>query len=80
MWVSKVGLKGCVKSINSLLGDKAKQRELGRSQLASFLSTATSSMNKCQQFIDKISELRFIKVKERQINKFNRLLQKRKEI
>ena len=34
-------------------------------------------MDKCQQFIDKVSELRFLKIKERQINKFNRLLLKK---
>ena len=67
-----------VKSINSLLGDNAKQRELCRSQLASILSTST--MNKCQQLIDKVSEPRFLKVRERQINKFNRLLHKKKDI
>ena len=68
-------LQARVKSINSILGDNAKQRELFRSQLVSMLSTSASTMNKCQQFIDKVSELRFIKVRERQINKFNRLLQ-----
>ena len=36
-----------VKSINSLLGYNAKQREFSRSQLASILSTST--MNKCQE-------------------------------
>ena len=34
-------------------------------------------MDKCQQFIDKVSELRFPKIKERQVNKFNRLLLKK---
>ena len=34
-------------------------------------------MDKCQQFIDKVSGLRFLKIKERQINKFNRLLLKK---
>ena len=34
-------------------------------------------MDKCQQFIDKVSKLRFLKLKERQINKFNRLLLKK---
>ena len=71
-------LQARVKSINSILGDNAKQRELSRSQLTSILSTAT--MNKSQQLIDKVSELRFLKVRQRQINKFNRLLLKRKEI
>ena len=34
-------------------------------------------MNKCQQLIDRVSELRFLKVGERQINKLNRLLLKK---
>ena len=68
-------LQARVKSINSILGDNAKQRELCRSQLLSILSTST--MNKCQQLIGKVSELRFLKVRERQINKFNRLLLKK---
>ena len=68
-------LQARVKSINSLLGNNAKQRDLCRSQLASILSTST--MNKCQEFIDKVSEFRYLKVKERQINKFNRLLQRK---
>ena len=67
-------LKGRVKSINSLLGYNAKQRDLCRSQLASL--SWRSTMNKCQELIDKVSEFRYIKVRERQINKFNRLLQK----
>ena len=36
-----------------------------------------STMNKCLQLIDKVSELRFLKVRERQVNKFNRLLLKK---
>ena len=50
-------LQARVKSINSILGGNTKQRELCRSQLVSILSTAT--MNKCQQFIDKVGELRY---------------------
>ena len=34
-------------------------------------------MDKCQQFIDKVSELRFLKIKERQVNKFNKILLKK---
>ena len=34
-------------------------------------------MDKCQQFIDKVSELRFPKIKEGQVNKFNRLMLKK---
>ena len=33
-------------------------------------------MQQCQELIDKVRELRYLKVGERQINKFNRLLQK----
>ena len=49
--------------------------ELSRSKLASIVSATI--MDKCQQFIDKVSELRFLKIKERQVNKFNRLLFKK---
>ena len=38
---------------------------------------STTIMDKWQQFIDKVSELRFLKIKERQVNKFNRLLLKK---
>ena len=65
-------LQARVKSINSTLGDNAKQRELSRSKLASILSSST--MDKYQQFIDKVSEFRFLKIKDRQINQLNRLL------
>ena len=68
-------LQARFKSIKSVLGDNAKQRELSRSQLASIISTPT--MDKCQHFIDKVSELRLLKIKERQINKFSRLLLKK---
>ena len=34
-------------------------------------------MNKCWEFIDKVSEFRYLKVREKQIIKFKRLLQKR---
>ena len=68
-------LQARVKSINSLLGYNVKQRELCRSQLASILSTST--MNKCQELIDKLNEFRYLKVRERQINKSNRLLHKK---
>ena len=68
-------LQAWVKSINSILGDNTKHWELYRSKLASIVST--SIMDKCQQFLDKVSEFRFLKIKERQVNKFNRLLLKK---
>ena len=67
-----------VKFNNNLLGYNAKQRELCRSQLASILSTPT--MNKCQELNDKVSEFIYLKFRKKQINKFNRVLQKKKEI
>ena len=65
-------LQARVKSINSILGDNAKQIELSRPKLTSIVSA--TSRDKCQQFIDKECELRFLKIKERQVNKFNRLI------
>ena len=71
-------LQARVKSFNSFLGYNAKQRDLFRSHLVSLLSTST--FFKCQELIDEVSKLRYLKVRERQINKFNRLLQKKKGI
>ena len=34
-------------------------------------------MKKCQELIGKVSEFRHFKVKQRQINKFNRLIEKK---
>ena len=67
-----------VKSINSLLGYNAKQRDLIRSKLASILPN--TSMKECQELIDKVSEFTHSKVKQRQINKFNKLMQKEGKI
>ena len=67
-----------VKSINSILGDNAKQRELSRSKLVSLVSTST--IEKCQQFIDKVSGLRLFQIKkDRLINLIDYYL-KSKEI
>ena len=54
-------LQARVKSINSLLGYNAKQRHLSRSKLASIISN--TSMKKCQELIDKVSEFIHSKVK-----------------
>ena len=67
-------LQARINSINSLLGYNAKQRDLSRSKLVSIISY--TSMKKYQELIDKVSEFRHSKVKQRQINKFNSLLQK----
>ena len=67
-------LQARVKSINSLIDNNAKQKDLCRSQLASI--SLSTSLLECQELIDKVRESRYLKVRERQINKFNRLLQK----
>ena len=68
-------LQARIKSINSILDNNAKQRELCRSKLASILST--SNFRKCQVFVEKLVEFRFNKVKSRQVNKFNNLVCKK---
>ena len=46
-----------------------------KSQLVSILST--QRLRECQGFIEKVGEIRFNKVKQRQLNKFNNLLNKK---
>ena len=70
----KDNLQARVKSINSLLGYNAKQRDLIRAKLGSILPS--TSMKECQELIDKVSEFRHSKVVQRQIYKFNKLMQK----
>ena len=65
-----------VKSINYILDNTSKQLEECRSQLSSIISA--QRLRECQDFIDKVGEIRFNKVKQRQLNKFN-LLTNRKE-
>ena len=65
-----------VKSINNILDNTSKQIEECRSQLASIISA--QRLRECQDFIDKVGEIRLNKVKQRQLNKFN-LLTNRKE-
>ena len=61
--------------INSLLDNNAKQLELTRSKIASIL--ASPNYQQCQEFIEKIKEKRFNKVKERQVRKLNILINKK---
>ena len=69
-------LQARVKSINFILDQTSKQLEECRSKLATIVST--QKLRECQDFIDKVSETRFNKVKLRQLNKLN-LLTIRKE-
>ena len=41
--------------------------------------TTTTSRKECTDFINKVRESRFIKIRDRQINKFNRLLGNKKD-
>ena len=68
-------LQARVKVINNTLGQVAKQTEECRAQLASIISA--ERLRECQGFINKVSELRFTKVRQRQLNKFNILINKK---
>ena len=65
-----------VKSINYILDNTSKQLEECRSKLASIIST--QRLRECQDFVDKVGEIRFNKVKQRQLNKFNLLTIRKK--
>ena len=69
-------LQARIKSINFILDNTSQQLEECRSKLATIIST--QKLRECQDFVDKVSENRFNKVKQRQINKLN-LLTTRKE-
>ena len=64
-----------LKSINSLLDNNTKQLELTRSKIASILTPP--NYQECQEFIEKIKEKRFIKVRQRQVRKLNNLINKK---
>ena len=64
-----------LKSINSLLDNNAKQLELTRSKIVSILTEP--NYQQCQEFIEKIKEKRFNKIKERQVRKLNNLIIKK---
>ena len=64
-----------VKSINYIVDNTSQQLEECRSHLASIIST--QRLRECQDFIDKVSETRFNKVTQRQLNKFNLLINRK---
>ena len=68
-------LQARIKAINSILDNVAKQTEESRSQLVSIISA--QRLRECQGFVDKVGEIRFTKVKQRQLNKYNILLNKK---
>ena len=69
-------LQARIKTINFILDNTSKQLEECKSKLVAIIST--QRFRECQDFVDKVSEIRFNKVKQRQLNKFN-LLTIRKE-
>ena len=70
-------LQDRVKCINATLQDNKGRVVASRSRLFS-LVTNTTTQQKCIEFIDKVREFNFIKVRDRQVNKFNRLIYKNK--
>ena len=62
-------------SINSLLDNNAKQLELTRSKIVSILTAP--NYQECQEFIEKIKEKRFNKVRDRQVRKLNNQINKK---
>ena len=67
-----------LKSINSLFDNNAKQLELTRSKIVSILPNP--SYKQCREFIEKVKESRFKKVKDRQVRKINNSLNKKEGI
>ena len=68
-------LQARIKAINNILEQVDRESQDCRDKLASIISQ--ERLEQCQDFINKVSELRFIKVKQRQINKLNHLITKK---
>ena len=68
-------LQARVKAINNILVQVDREIQECRAKLASIISA--ERLEECQGFINKVSELRFNKVKQRQINKLNHLVSKK---
>ena len=66
-----------VKGINGILWDNTVKLDRCRSRLSSLVTSRT--MEKFTNFINNIKESRFIIVRDRQVNKFNRLMGKDKD-
>ena len=68
-------LQARIKAINNILDQVDRETQDCRAKLASIISQ--ERLEQCQDFINKVSELRFNKVKQRQINKLNHLVFKK---
>ena len=73
--VEKQLLQERVRYINVILEDNGKKLETSRSRLLSLVTTTTTK-GKCIEFNNKARENRLTKIKETQVNKFNRLTTK----
>ena len=61
--------------INTILQYNEGSIVASKSRLFSIV-TNTTAQQKCKEFIDKVREFKFIKFRDRQVNKFNRLMHK----
>ena len=68
-------LQARIKAINNILEQVDRETQECRAKLASII--LQERLQQCQDFINKVSELRFNKVKQRQINKLNHLVTKK---
>ena len=68
-------LQARIKAINNILVQVKRETQDCRAKLASII--LQERLEQCQHFINKVSELRFNKVKQRQINKLNHLVSKK---
>ena len=68
-------LQARIKAINNILVQVEREIQDCRAKLASII--LQERLEQCQHFINKVSELRFNKVKQRQINKLNHLVSKK---
>ena len=68
-------LQARIKAINNILVQVDRQIQECRAKLASIISAVR--LEECQDFINKVSEFRFNKVRQRQINKLNKLVSKK---
>ena len=71
-------LQDRVRYIYVIIGDNEGNINRCRSRILSLVTTTTDRY-KCIEFINKVREARFIKVKNWQVNKFNRLVNKGRE-
>ena len=66
-------LQDTVKEINGILLDNTIKLDRCRSRLSSLVTTTT--MKKCTDFINKVREFSFIKLRDRQVTEFSRLME-----